>query len=139
MIANAFTGKARQPTDSEVAAELGPAKANWDRLLTGLAQDCDLTTREWNSSSRKAGWSLRLKRGDRKIVYLSPGHGVFMASFALGDRAVQEAHRSKLPQEVIEIIDTAKHYAEGTAVRLEVKRPQDIAAVIQLAAIKLAN
>ena len=139
MIANAFTGKANEPTEPELVAELGPAKAIWDRLLTGLAQDCDLTTREWNSSSRKAGWSLRLKRGDRNIVYLSPGHGGFMASFALSDRAVRAAHRSQLPPQVIEIIDTAKHYAEGTAVRLEVSKLRDIAAVIKLAAIKLEN
>ena len=118
---------------------MGPAKAVWDRLLAELAQECVLVTREWNSYSRKAGWSLRLKRGDRNIVHLTPGRGCFMASFALGDRAVRAAREGKLPKMVLQIIDNAERYAEGTAVRLDVSGPQDIAAIKKLAAIKLKN
>jgi Protein of unknown function (DUF3788) len=139
MLANAFAGKPDQPTESELAAALGPAKSIWDRLLAELAQKCDLVTREWNSYSRKAGWSLRLKDGDRNIVYLSPGPGCLMASFALGDKAVRAARESKLPKTVLDLIENAKRYAEGTAVRLEVRVPKDIAAVIKLATIKLEN
>lgn len=139
MLANAFAGKFGQPTEVELAAALGRAKSTWDKLLAQLAEKCDLVTQEWNSYSRKAGWSLRLKHGDRNIVYLSPGSGCFLASFALGDRAVRVARESKLPKAVLDLIASAKHYAEGTAVRLEVHATKDIAAVIRLAAIKLEN
>jgi Protein of unknown function (DUF3788) len=139
MLANAFAGKPGQPTEVELAATLGPAKSTWDKLLAQLAQKCDLATQEWNSYSRKAGWSLRLKHGDRNIVYLSPGSGCFLASFALGDKAVRAARESKLPRGVLDLIASAKRYAEGTAVRLEVHAPKDIVAVIKLAAIKLGN
>lgn len=139
MIANAFAGKATEPGEAELAEVLGPAKAVWDRLLAELAQECNLTAKEWNSYSRKAGWALRLKHGERNIVYLSPGDGGFMASFALGDKAVRAARASKLPQSAIDAIDRAKRYAEGTAVRLDVRTPRHIAPIKKLVAIKLEN
>ena len=107
--------------------------------MAELAEDCNLTAKEWNSYSRKAGWALRLKRGERNIVYLSPGEGCFMASFVLGDKAVGAARAGKLPQSAIDIIDCAKRYAEGTAVRLDVRTPRQIALVKKLVAIKLDN
>jgi hypothetical protein len=60
-------------------------------------------------------------------------------SFALGDKAVAAARQSGLPQSVIEMINEAKRYAEGTAVRIEIKQAKDIEIVKQLAAIKLAH
>jgi 3-methyladenine DNA glycosylase/8-oxoguanine DNA glycosylase len=55
----------------------------------------------------------------------------------LGDRAVEAARNSKLPKKVHETIDTARRYAEGTAVRLDVSKTNDIAAIKKLTAIKL--
>ena len=133
---NAFVGKPKPPTESELKAELGASKALWDELVDGLAKEHKLA-REWNSYSKKAGWALRLKRGERNIVYLSPSRGAFRASFALGDKAVQAARACGLPKPVIKLIQEAKRYAEGTAVRIDVNGPADIAIVKQLAAIKL--
>src|ERR1039458_9189850 len=119
---NAFIGKPDMPTDDDLAAELGrSAKALWDRLLAGLAEQHNIVTREWKSYSPKPGW------------------GCFRASFALGGKAVEAARGSGLPQRVIQIIDSAKRYAEGTGVRIDVNGPADIAVVLKLAAIKLAN
>ncbi len=138
MVTNAFIGRAEQPGDAELAAELGPAKAVWDNLLAALGGEYGLAE-EWHSYSRKAGWALRLKKKDRNIVYLSPGRRCFMVSFALGDKAIQAARASKLPKPVIEVIDTAKRYAEGTAVRLDVTGAKDIPVIRKLVAIKLEN
>jgi hypothetical protein len=139
MLPNAFIGKPKKPTAAELTAALGPARALWDQLLARLADEFNLTVQEWNSYSRKAGWSLRLKRKDRNILYLTPCEGCFFVSFALGDKAVEVARQSGLPQRVIKIINEAKRYAEGTGVRLEIKKPKDIGMVEQLAAIKLAH
>lgn len=135
---NAFVGKPKPPTDKELKAELGASKAHWDELVADLATEHKLA-REWNCYSKKAGWSLRLKRGERNIAYLSPLRGSFRASFALGDKAVRAARESGLPQRAIKIIKDAKRYAEGTAVRIDVNGPEDISVVKQLAVIKLAN
>jgi hypothetical protein len=139
MLPNAFIGKLEKPTDADLTEALGPARALWDGLLAALANECKINVQEWNSYSRKAGWSLRLIREKRAILYLSPCQGYFFASFALGDKAMQAARRSKLPPHVIKIINEAKRYAEGTAVRIEMKKPEDIDIVKKLASIKMDN
>jgi hypothetical protein len=139
MLPNAFIGKPEKPTDAELAAVLGPSRALWDGLLADLADEHGIVIEEWNSYSPKAGWSLRLKLRKRTILYLIPCRSCFRAAFALGDKAVQAARDSGLPRRVIQIIDEAKRYAEGTGVRIDVGGPKDIAIVKKLAAVKLEN
>jgi hypothetical protein len=136
---NAFIDKVTKPTDKDLAAALGSAKALWDQLVSELAKEHEVTEREWNSYSRKAGWSLRLKRKKRVIVYLAPCHGCFRVAFVLGGKAVKAAREVKLPARVLKIIDEAPQYAEGTGVRLEVKTVADVVVVKRLAAVKLQN
>ena len=138
-LANVFVGKPEAPTDRDLIAELGPAKKYWDQLLTELAAECGLVMREWNCYSRKVGWSLRLQRRTRNIVYLSPHRGSFMASFSMGDKAIEAARDSELPKRVLKIISEAKAYPEGTAVRIEVSSSEDVEAVKKLAKAKLEN
>ena len=139
MSPNAFIGKAEQPTDEDLNAALGPAKATWDQLLDDLAREHGANVREWNSYSLKAGWSLRVKRKARTIVWLGPREGSFIAAFILGDQAMQAARAGKLPQRIVKILNEAPKYPEGTGVRITLKTPKDLAAVMALAAIKLAN
>ena len=134
---NAFIGRPKPPTDQELNAALGPSRPLWEQLLRDLSTELRAPIREWNSYSQKAGWSLRVKRGDRVIVYLAPCEGYFRASFALGDKALQAARASGLPQPVLEIIATAKKYAEGTAVRIRVNGQEDVEVVKKLAKAKL--
>ena len=135
---NAFIGKVKAPSSAELDKALGPAKKIWSQLLAEITAD-GIDVQEWGSSSKKLGWSLRVKRKDRIIVYLAPCQGCFRASFALGDKAVQAARQSGLPLPVIKIIDEAKRYAEGTGLRLDVKTAKDAAVVKKLARIKLEN
>ena len=139
MLTNAFIGKPEKPADEELAAALGRTKRLWDQVVSELAEEHGVTIQEWNSYSKKAGWALRLKRKERAIVYLSPGRGCFMASFALGDRAVKAALESELPAAVLQIIREARRYAEGTAVRMEVRAAADVVVTKKLVAVKLAN
>jgi hypothetical protein len=135
MSPNAFIGRTHPPTDDELSAQLGAARALWDELLAELA----LPIQEWNSYSPKAGWSLKLKLKKRTILYLAPCHGSFRVAFVLGAKAVEAARQSKLPKAVMKIIDEAPRYAEGTGVRLEITARKDLAAVKKLAEVKLAN
>ena len=139
MSPNAFIGKAKKPTGAELAAALGPAKAIWDQLLTDLAQNGGANVQEWNSYSPKTGWSLRVKRKARTIVWIVPCLGCFRVAFIFGDRAMQVARQSKWPKRVIKLMDEAPKYPEGTGIRLEVKSSGDIGTLKKLAAIKLAN
>ena len=139
METNAFIGKAKKPTEEELAAALGPAKVVWDRFIAGLAEENGVDVQEWSSYSRKAGWSLRLKRKKRTIVWLAPCQGCFRVAFILGDKAMKVARESELPPRVLKILEEAPKYPEGTGVRIAVKGARDIAVLKKLAAIKLAN
>ena len=139
MLPNSFIGRRTAPTDGAVSEALGPAKALWDRLVSDLSAGKTIDNQEWNSYSPKAGWSLKLIRGERTILYLSPCKHSFRASFALGDKAVQAALDSKLPENVLKLIREAKRYAEGTAVRIEVKSGKDLDIIKKLASAKLAK
>ena len=135
MLPNAFAGRPNPPTDEELSAELGLVRPLWDQLLAELA----LPIQEWHSYSVKAGWSLRLKLGKRTIVYLTPCRGSIRVSFALGGKAMEAARDSKLPADVIRLLDAAPRYAEGAGVRLEIRRKKDLVHVKKLAAAKIAN
>jgi hypothetical protein len=139
MIANAFAGHAAPPSHEELAATLGAALALWMQLTADLASEFALAVDDWHSYSRKAGWSLRVKQGNRNIVYLSPGEGAFMASFALGEKAMAAARAGKLPKSALAVLDAARRYAEGAAVRIDVKKAADLAVVKKLVAVKLAG
>ena len=139
MLPNAFIGKADAPTEEELSKELGPSKEFWDRIVAELAADLQVNKQEWNTYSKKAGWSLRLKKKDRNIVYLGPSQGQFNVAFILGDKAVKAAHESKLPKAVLTNLAESKKYPEGTAVRMVVKAAKDVEIVKKIAAIKVAN
>jgi len=136
---NAFIGRHESPTDADLSVALGPAKSVWDRLVAEMATDYDVAIQEWRCYSIKAGWSLRLKRGKRTIVWMSPCQDCFRVGFILGDKAVQAARQGGLSARVIQLIDEAEKYPEGTGIRLHIKGPKDLAEVKKLAVIKLQN
>jgi hypothetical protein len=136
---NAFAGRTEMPGDADLAKALGPVKVLWDGLLAHLAVEHGVSIQEWTSYSSKAGWSLRLKRGKRTIVWMSPCDRCFRVAFILGDKAVLAAHQSGLSASVLRALEEAQRYPEGTGVRLLVQRAKDIPAVKKLAIVKLQH
>jgi hypothetical protein len=136
---NAFAGQAEQPTQKAVESALENSWVLWKQLVAELKQEQNLDGEEWNSSGLKYGWSFRLQLKRRNIVYLGPRSGSFVASFVLGDKAIAVARKSRLPAYVLKMIAEAKRYGEGTPVRIEVSKPEDLEPVKTLAKIKVEN
>jgi hypothetical protein len=136
---NAFLGRTDQPTAQEVSATLAETASIWKELLAWLDTEKGVRHQEWSSVSPKYGWALKLKTAKRTVVYLAPCKGCFQASFALGTKAVAAALKEKLPKSVVETIHQAPRYAEGTGVRLIVRKEKDLPPIKVLAAIKLEN
>ncbi len=137
---SAFDDKAEQPTDSDVAEVLGVrVSANWDRLKASIAQTYAPLLETWKFSGTAYGWSLQLKQKKRAVVYMTPCRGFFRAAFAFGEKAAKAANEAGLPAPALKIIRDAPKYAEGRAVRIEVRTKKDVILVEQLAAIKMAN
>ena len=138
-IQNAFIGRPAKPSPLEVATALGSSIASWTQFIDWLADAHGVMVHEWKSDSLRYGWSLRLKKKDRTIVYLSPCEGCFRVAFVLGARAMEVVRQTHFPPAVAQAIAEAPHYAEGTGIRLIVRRPSDLLPVRTLAEIKLAN
>ena len=135
----AFDDKSKPPKDDDLAIMLGSTFVFWNELKRLIVSGFTPLSIEWGFTSNKTGWGLRLKREKRTILYMIPCEGYFVASFALGEKAVKAARETDLPISVLEVIDTAKKYAEGRGVRLEVRSAEDVRNVAKLAVVKMAN
>jgi hypothetical protein len=137
---NAFIGKTAAPTERELATALGKnAKAVWNKLILEIGDETGANVQEWNSYSPKHGWALRLKRAKRNIVYFIPFPGAFQVAFTLGEKAMQAARDAKLPARIVRIMEAAPKYVEGTGLRLDVERAEDVEVIKKLAMIKVKN
>jgi hypothetical protein len=138
MALSAFDDKAKPPQEADLKATLGESYAQWSALKKHVSSQYAASS-DWGFSGKAYGWGLRLKTEKRAVLYMTPCKGYFLASFALGEKAVKAARESDLPASVLEVIDSAKKYAEGRGVRLEVRTAEDVRNIEKLAAIKMAN
>ena len=139
MALSAFDDKSRPPRDDELAGMLGRSFVSWNELRRIIASTFAPLSEDWGFAGKSYGWGLRLRRPARTVLYMTPCKGYFLASFALGEKAVKAAHESDLPDSILDIIDSAKKYAEGRGVRLEVRTAKDVRNVEKLAIIKMKN
>lgn len=139
MSLSAFCDKTHQPTQQEVSNVLGDVYAVWKQLIASISERFPPVVAEWGCSSAKTGWGLRLKGEKRTIMYMAPCKGFFLASFALGEKAVKLAYESGLPPAVSEVIDAAPKYAEGRGVRFQVRCSEDLAWILKVADAKMST
>jgi hypothetical protein len=138
MALSALDDKSRRPTPADLKRVLGKSASLWSELVSHVAEKHAPITEEWNFSGAKYGWSLRLKRKDRVVLYMTPQAGQFLAGIVLGEKAAKAAHEKGLPKPVLALIDAAPRYAEGRGIRFPVSTRADLRAVEQLAAVKMA-
>jgi hypothetical protein len=139
MALSAFDDKSKKPTASSLKRTLSRTSTHWDDLIAHIASEYPPLDETWSFSGANWGWSLRLKQKKRTVLYMTPCSGYFLVGFVLGEKAVKAAHGSRLPDSVLTIIDGAKKYAEGRAVRIEIRNKKDLENARKLSAIKMAN
>jgi hypothetical protein len=139
MALSVFDDKSKPPNEPALADALGRGFALWNELKEKLESKFDSLTFEWGFSSKTTGWGMRVKQKERVILYMTPCRGYFLASFALGEKAVKAAHDGRLPAAVLTTIDSARRYAEGRGVRFEVKNSRDVSNMTKVSLIKAAN
>ena len=134
-----FDDKASPPSNAELRVALGAAGDLWQELIGRITRRFSPLDQTWGFSSKSTGWGLRLKHRERTVMYMTPCRGYFLASFALGEKAVKLARASDLPRAALEVIDSAPRYAEGRGVRFEVRDAHDLSSVETIAALKMAH
>ena len=139
MALSALDDKSKKPDDGMLAEVLGKSKGLWDAILTHLAEQFPGVQNEWGFAGVKYGWSLRPKHKKRTILYLTPQRGLFLVSFALSEKAVAAAEESALPEDVLDAIRSARQYAEGRGVRIEVRQCRDVDTIKTLIEIKMTH
>jgi hypothetical protein len=139
MALSAFADKSNEPKPDDLKKVLGRANNHWTGIVEQVAGDYPPLDRSWAFSGTAWGWALRLKHKKRTIMYLTPCERYFIVGFALGEKAVRVAHEAGLDESILALIDGAKEYAEGRAVRIEVRRRRDRDQVLRIAAIKMKS
>lgn len=140
MALSVFDDKSRQPTEADLARALKGSFVFWNDLKKRIASIFTPLTFEWGFTSKSTGWGLRLKHKERIIVYMTPCEGYFLALVCPGgEKAVQAARNSDLPASIMQVVDSARKYAEGRGVRLKVTSARDVRNIEKLAVIKMST
>jgi hypothetical protein len=137
MALSVFPDESKRPDERALRSALGASSTLWEDLISFAASRWAPLEEEWAFSSKQAGWSVRLKHKKKILLYLIPQQGWFLVGVVLGDRAVETARRAALPAAVLEQINGARKYAEGTGFRFAVKTREDLEAAQRLALIKM--
>jgi len=135
MSENVFLDKASKPTAARLARTLGARAAYWDELKRHVPGP---VVEEWKHYG-KSGWTLKLFRGKRNLLFASARKGYFYVSFVFGDKAVTAARKSDLPAALVDELVTARKFAEGRGIRIAVKSRKDLEHAKGLLALKLAH
>lgn len=133
---NAFLGFLATPTSAELSAALGPLLPVWETLIAEIEKPLTNPGRNWASSGKKYGWSLRIQQKQRNIIYLSPSSGCILVTMVLGEKALAVAQQESFAEPVQTAIREAKRYPEGFAIRILVNSDECNAAIQTLMRIK---
>jgi hypothetical protein len=134
-----FADKSHQPNDADLADFLGRAKRHWDNLVAHVREACPAATAEWKFYTAKYGWTFVVREKRRNLLYMKPLPKCFTVSLAFGDKAVDAAEQSDLPDEIVKPIRQSPKLPEGRAVRIDVTSASHVAIAQELLAIKMAN
>ena len=127
-----------RPVPGDLKEALGKADGLWSQLVSRVGQAHAPIAEVWHFGGDKHGWSLRLKRRDRIVLYLIPQRGHFLVGLVLGEKALDVIRKQDLPPDILALVASAPRYAEGTGVRLPVATSRDVRAVEKMVAAKMA-
>lgn len=139
MDTSVFTNKAVVPGDGDLFVELKATYDLWNTIRNYVHTAYPGAVDEWNYSGQKFGWSFRIKDKKRVIVYLLPREGYFKTAFVFGQKATDAILDSTIDKQIREELQSAKVYAEGRGIRIDVRDSQVLEDVKRLIAIKLAH
>jgi hypothetical protein len=137
-----FCDKNRMPSDEQVLEVLGEAAIYWDGVNQFISE-YGVVKEEWKIYSQKAGWCkkilLILDQQERNIVFLYPNKKCLTGVLVYGEKAVEAALNSDLPNDILNHILLAKAYKEGRSFQIEIREESDFVCLKNLITIKINN
>ncbi len=134
-----FMDKSQKPSDKDLKSGLGKTYAIWSLVSEYVNSKNSLFINEWNYPGVKYGWSFRIKDKKRAIIYLLPRKDYFKVAFVFGQKATDEINESNVSEGIKEELRTARVYAEGRGIRIDVKSKEIFKDIKQLVDIKLSH
>ena len=134
-----FNNKAKEPNAKKLEEALGKNYALWRTILEHVSERHGPFEEEWKFYGANAGWQLKILLKQRNLCFFIPKEGYFRLIFVFGDKAVDAADRSTLPESLRKELREAKRYAEGRGLRLDVKDFIGVEIAKKLIDIKVAN
>ena len=134
-----FLNKLKKPDDEMLRSALGSTYKYWEEIRNALNEQYGMINPEWKYYGAKSGWTLKMMLKKRNLFFLKPYDNYFRIAFVFGDKAVKAIEESNLPAAVIEEVKSARKYAEGRGLRVEMKKKTQIKHIIKLTSIKVNN
>ncbi|MES2555749.1 MAG: DUF3788 domain-containing protein [Bacteroidota bacterium] len=139
MDTSVFTNKTVVPSDGDLFIELKETYDLWQLVRNHVHELYPDAVDEWHYSGAKYGWSFRIKDKKRVIVYLLPREGYFKAAFVFGQKATDAIMNSEVAKTISEQLQSAKVYAEGRGIRIDIRTAEILKDILFLTEIKLAH
>jgi hypothetical protein len=138
MESSIFLSKDKVPTEKELQVALADLYPLWLQVKKDVLGKYPEGKEEWNFPGAKYGWSFRIKDKKRAILYLGPRQNYFLVVFIFGDKAVNAILESSISENFKSELKSAKKYAEGRGIRIEVRDSSPLKDIFKLIDFKLA-
>jgi hypothetical protein len=132
-----FPEKSKQPTNIDLKGSLGDTYQVWQLIKNYAIAKCPSGFEEWSFS--RSGWSFRIKDKKRTIIYLLPRDKFFKVAFVFGQKATDSIMKSSIVTSIKTELNSAKIYAEGRGIRIDIRNEILIRDIKELIDIKLAH
>lgn len=136
---SALLDKAQKPDEKILADLLGKSYKILQDLRKNIAETCGQTTEDWKFYGTKYGWTMKTLLKKRNLFFFVPQKNSFTIGFIFGDKAVEAARKSDLPQNIIDELLVARKYAEGRGISLDIKNSSQLKIIKSLLRIKVEN
>jgi hypothetical protein len=139
MDTSTFMVKKDIPDDQKLLESLGNAFPLWQLLKDYTHAKYPNAIDDWNFPGEKYGWSFRIKDKKRAILYFLPRKNYFKVALVFGQKATDQIMQSAISDDIKKELESARVYAEGRGIRIEVRDESIISVIKILIDIKIAN
>lgn len=133
-----FSNKELIPGDQDLSEKLEKTCDLWNSIRDYVQEKAPDSVEEWKYSGKKFGWSFRINDKKRVLIYLLPREAYFKAAFVFGQKATDAIVNSTISDTIKKELLSAKVYAEGRGIRIDVRDPEVLEDIRRLIEIKLA-
>jgi hypothetical protein len=128
-----FTDKNKMPDDNDLKKSLGDNYRQWQTIKDYVKLKFPNGSENCNCSGYN--WSFTIKDKKRAIIYLLPRDKFFKLAFVFGQKATEKILQGQISGEIKKQLESARVYAEGLGIRIEIKNDlliQDIKELIDI-------